>query len=341
MPHGVSVGNVIVMVEIPVIDYLSLFKQDSTMATPPSSPQPNSATQQQRQISGFAFAIAGTLLFSLKSIFIKLAFLEGIDTTTLMFLRMSIACPIYLLVLAYAVRTRPAKAAQLNRQNVLVCMALGFFGYYLASYLDFESLHYISAQLERLVLFTYPIIVALLGWVFFREKITAKVFMAMLFSYLGIAFLFFNEAGSGNNNILLGTSLVAGSAFFFSLYVVFSKALISLLGSLIFTSIAMSTAVIYIAVQFFITHSLSDLNVSSRVWLLSFLLAIFCTLIPSFLSAEAIHRIGATRMSITGSVGPVFTIMIAVIFLGEDFGWQHVIGLLLVLIGVGLLKTNS
>jgi len=113
------------------------------------------------------------------------------------------------------------------------------------------------------------------------------------------------------------------------------------LGSLIFTSIAMSTALVFISVQFFSTHDLSDLDVSSRIWVLSFLLAIFCTLIPSFFTAEAINRIGATRMSITGSIGPVFTIFIAVMFLGEDFGWEHIVGLFLVLIGVGLLKKKS
>ncbi len=311
-----------------------------------ASPQPdqsnlNTDSTQNHQVSGFLFAIAGTMLFSLKSIFIKLAFMEDIDTTTLMFLRMSIAFPFYIMVLMYALRTRPAKAAQLNKRNISLTITLGFLGYYLASYLDFESLQHISAQLERLVLFTYPIIVAILSWVFFREKITIKIFISMILSYLGVGFLFFNEAGAGNENLVLGTALVMGAAFFFSLYVIFSKALIGRLGSLIFTSIAMSSALIFIVVQFAATRELSDLDVSPRIWLLSFLLAIFCTLIPSFLTAEAINRIGATRMSITGSVGPVFTIFIAVVFLGEDFGWEHIVGLFLVLIGVGLLRTRS
>lgn len=296
---------------------------------------------QNLQTSGFLFAIAGTMLFSLKSIFIKLAFIEGVDTTTLMFLRMTIACPLYILVLIYAIKTRPEKAAKLDKRNIAITISLGFFGYYLASYLDFESLHHISAQLERLVLFTYPIIVAILSWIFFREKITMKIIISMFLSYAGVGFLFFNEAGAGNENLLLGTVFVAGSAFFFSIYVVFSKAIISTLGSLIFTSIAMSTAVIYITIQFFITHDLNDLNVTPKIWILSFLLAVFCTLLPSFLSAEAINRIGATRMSITGSIGPVFTIVMAVVFLGEDFGWEHIVGLFLVLIGVGLLKTKN
>lgn len=301
----------------------------------------SSSSTQSLQFSGFLFAVAGTMLFSLKSIFIKLAFMEGIDTTTLVFLRMSIAFPFYIMVLVYALKTRPEKAAKLNKRKITMTISLGFFGYYLASYLDFESLQHISAQLERLVLFTYPIIVAILSWVFFQEKITIKVFISMLLSYIGVALLFFNEAGADNGNLVQGTILVGFAAFFFSLYVVFSKALISKLGSLIFTSIAMSSALVFIVLQFAATRELSDLNVSPRIWLLSFLLAIFCTLIPSFLTAEAINRIGATRMSITGSIGPVFTIFVAVVFLGEDFGWEHVAGLLLVLIGVGLLRTKT
>ncbi len=296
--------------------------------------------QQKLQVTGFLFAIAGTMLFSLKSIFIKLAFMEDIDTTTLVFLRMSIAFPFYIAVLIYAIKTRPAKAAELSKRNIALAITLGFFGYYLASYLDFESLQHISAQLERLVLFTYPIIVAILSWVVFREKITIKVFISMVLSYAGVGFLFFNEAGAGNDNLVLGTILVGLAAFFFSVYVVFSKALITVLGSLIFTSIAMSSALVFILVQFVATRELSDLDVSPRIWLLSFLLAIFCTLIPSFLTAEAINRIGATKMSITGSVGPVFTIFVAVVFLGEDFGWEHIVGLLLVLVGVNLLRTK-
>lgn len=299
------------------------------------------AQEHKLHVSGFLFAIAGTMLFSLKSIFIKLAFMEGIDTTTLMFLRMSIAFPFYIIVLLYALRTRPEKATQLNVNNISVTIILGFFGYYLASYLDFESLQHISAQLERLVLFTYPIIVAILSWIIFREKITIKIFFSMILSYAGVGFLFFNESGTGNENLVLGTVLVGGAAFFFSLYVIFSKALISKLGSLIFTSIAMSTALVFIVIQFVATRELSSLDVSPRIWFLSFLLAIFCTLIPSFLTAEAINRIGATKMSITGSIGPVFTIFIAVVFLSEHFGWEHIVGLCLVLIGVGLLRTKT
>lgn len=289
---------------------------------------------------GFFFAIAGTALFSLKSILIKLAFEEGIDATSLLLLRMLIALPFYLAVLVYAIKTRPEKVAQFKRSDVFYIMGLGFLGYYLASFLDFKGLEFVSAQLERLTLFTYPIMVALLSWLLFREKITKQVLASLVISYLGVGFLFFNESltQQQGSNTALGTALVAAAALSFSLYVIFSKAFIARLGSLIFTSIAMSSATLWVVIQYFSTHSLDDLHISPRLWLLSFLLAVFSTLIPSFFTSEAINRIGATKMSITGSIGPVVTIFLAVWLLDETFGWSHAVGLLLVLLGVSLLQ---
>ncbi|HIO97834.1 MAG TPA: DMT family transporter [Leucothrix sp.] len=301
-------------------------------------------TDQKSIRLGIFFAIAGTALFSLKSIFIKLAFQEGIDATTLLALRMIIAFPFYVLVLTYALKTRPEKAALLTKRDGLQIFGLGFLGYYLASYLDFEGLAYISAQLERLTLFTYPIMVALLSWVFFREKITLNILMSLVISYIGVSFLFFNESSAigaaESGRVALGTSLVALAAFSFSIYVIFSKAFISRLGSLIFTSIAMSSSLFFILIHFFVTHSINELNVSPKLWGLAVLLAIFSTLIPSFFISEAINRIGATRTSIMGTLGPVVTIIIAVNLLGEPFGWPQIIGLLLVLLGVSLLRKS-
>ena len=291
---------------------------------------------------GIFFAIAGTALFSLKSIFIKLAFQEEIDATTLLTLRMLIAFPFYVLIFGYAIKTRPEKIALFTRKDGFAIIGLGFLGYYLASYLDFEGLSYISAQLERLTLFTYPIMVAILSWFFFKEKITLNVLGSLLISYIGVSFLFFNESPdssvSNEAHITLGTLLVALAALSFAVYVIFSKAYISRFGSLIFTSVAMSSSLVFILIQFFATHDLADLNVSPKLWGLSGLLAIFSTLIPSFFTSEAINRIGATRTSIMGTLGPVVTIVLAVNILGEPFGWAQIVGLLLVLLGVSLLR---
>ncbi len=304
-----------------------------------TSKDPEQSEQRSFRL-GIFFAIGGTALFALKSIFIKLAFEEGIDATTLLTLRMLIAFPFYIVILIYAIKTRPQKAALLNRKSALSIFTLGFLGYYLASYLDFEGLSYVSAQLERLTLFTYPIMVALLNWFIFKEKITLKVFLSLAISYAGVSFLYFNESMSGGSNVALGTMLVATAAFSFSLYVIFSKQFIGRFGSLIFTSLAMSSSLVFILIQFFSTHQFSDLNVSAKLWFLSFLLATVSTLIPSFFTSEAINRIGATKTSIMGSVGPVVTIFLAVNLLGEQFGWPQIIGLLLVLFGVSFLRSK-
>ena len=293
--------------------------------------------------SGVFFAIAGTALFSLKSIFAKLAFIEGIDATTLVTLRMLIAFPFYVVILIYAIKTRPEKAAILTKRDGLMIFGLGFLGYYLASYLDFQGLFYISAQLERLTLFTYPIMVALLSWLFFRERITLRILASLAISYAGVSLLFFNEASVNTNegHITLGTTLVALAAFSFAIYLIFSKAFVLRLGSLIFTSLAMSASMVFILIQFFATHELEDLlKVPGKVWFLCFLLAVFSTVIPSFFTSEAINRIGATKTSIMGSTGPVMTIFLAVMLLGEEFGLPQIAGLILVMLGVSFLRKS-
>jgi drug/metabolite transporter (DMT)-like permease len=301
----------------------------------------NTSTTKDQFRSGVLFAIAGTALFSLKSIFAKLAFIEDIDATTLVTLRMIIAFPFYVVILTYAIKTRPEKAALLTKRDGFMIFGLGFLGYYLASYLDFQGLFYISAQLERLTLFTYPIMVALLSWVFFCEKITSRIMVSLAISYAGVSLLFFNETPSANmtqSQIVLGTSLVAMAALSFAIYLIFSKAFVSRLGSLIFTSLAMSSSMVFMLIQFFATHELQDLNVSGRVWFLCFLLAVFSTVIPSFFTSEAINRIGATKTSIMGSIGPVMTIILAVNLLDEEFGLPQIAGLVLVLTGVSFLR---
>jgi len=295
--------------------------------------------EQKKYRIGFLFALIGTALFSIKAIFIKLAFIEGVDATIILTLRMLISFPFYLLILFYALNKRGASAAIFNKPDLFFIFILGFFGYYLAAYLDFEGLFYVSAQLERLTLFTYPIMVALLSWIFFREKITLSVWRALFLSYLGISLLYFNDDASQlNQNRGLGIALVATAALSFSFYVIFSKKFIGRYGSIIFTSMAMSSSTFFILVHFSLTHQMVDLNVSSTTWFLCALLAIFSTVIPSFFLSEAIHLLGATKTGIIGSLGPVFTIGLAVVILGEDFGWNHFGGLFLVLIGVSFIR---
>ncbi|UOG92273.1 MAG: DMT family transporter [Candidatus Thiothrix sulfatifontis] len=286
---------------------------------------------------GLTLAIGGTALFALKSIFIKLAYAYGVDTTTLLTLRMLIALPFYAGMLLWLLR-KPAVVKPLPPE-LLMLTGLGFMGYYLASWLDMEGLQYISAQLERLTLYTYPIMTTLLGWLFLREKITWQIVSALVLTYGGILLLYAHEAKWNTNNAMLGVTLVTLAALTFAFYVVFSKRLIGKLGSLLFTSIIMLVSTGFIFVQFLLTHALADLGkLPLPVWGYAVLLAIFSTLLPSFMVSEAIHRIGAAKTSIVGTVGPVLTILLAVWLLGEPFGWFHLAGMALVMGGVSLLR---
>jgi len=295
-------------------------------------------TQQDRKLlqSGLLFAIGGTALFGLKSIFIKLAYAEGVDTVTLMTLRMLIAGPFYLLMLGWLLR-KPDTVKPVYKE-LLIISGLGFLGYYMSSLLDMEGLNYISAQLERLTLYTYPIITTLLGWLFLKEVITRRIVMALILTYSGVLLLYAHETLGNAENTHLGVILVMGAATTFSCYVVFSKRYISRFGSRLFTSIAMLASTGFVLIHFSVTHEVSDLFINNSAWLYAFLLAIFSTLIPSFMVSEAIARVGAAKTSIVGTIGPVFTILMAVIILGEPFGWFHLGGMLLVMFGVSFLK---
>lgn len=285
--------------------------------------------------NGWILAVIGTALFALKSIFIKLAYAQGVDTVTLLTLRMVVAAPFYVLTLAWLLR-QSTTAKPLPKELAAV-LVLGFMGYYLSSWLDMQGLNYISAQLERLTLYTYPIMTTLLGWLLLREKITPRIVLALVLTYGGVMLLYAHEAKLGGANVSLGVMLVASAALIFAFYVVFSKRLIGRLGSRLFTSIAMLASTLFVFIHFLLTHPLQALWVSPTAWGYALLLGIVSTVLPSFMVSEAIARIGAARTSIVGTSGPIITIVLAIALLGEPFGWWHLAGMLLVMAGVSLL----
>lgn len=285
--------------------------------------------------TGWLMAVIGTALFALKSIFIKLAYAQGVDTLTLLTLRMLVAAPFYALILVWLVR-QPSTVKVLPKELAVV-MGLGFIGYYVSAWLDMQALNYISAQLERLTLYTYPIMTTLLGWLWLREKITARLWLALLLTYGGVMVLYSHEARLGGTNVSLGVMLVVVAALSFAFYIVLSKRLIGRLGSTLFTSIAMLSSTLFVFTHFFFTHPLAALGVNATAWGYALLLGIVSTVLPSFMISEAIARIGAARTSIVGTFGPIMTIGLAVLLLGEPFGWWHLAGMLLVIAGVGLL----
>jgi len=296
---------------------------------------------QPRQIwLGFALAIIGTLLFSLKSIFIKFLYQHGLDADTVLVLRMALALPIYLLILSWLLYSRPRHTA-LTRPVLQTVFSLGFLGYYLASLLDLMGLELITAQLERLSLFTYPFLVSIIGFLLFKETISRKLIISLLISYSGLWLVMGQELQLTGNNVLYGVSLVLGSAFSFAFYVLLSRKYIKKLGSLLFTSLAMIASSLFSLAHGLITIDWPSMIISNDAWLWLIMLVIFSTIIPSFMMTEAIHRIGPAQTGIVGMLGPLFTIMLAVYLLNEPFTMIIAIGVTMVILGVANLMVHK
>ena len=283
--------------------------------------------------TGIALALSGAFLFSLKPILIKLAYAEGIEAAMLITLRMAFSLPFYLLVgLWFMLRgkAKPVKSWSLIIQIGLI----GILGYYMASYLDLLGLKYISAQLERLILFAYPTLVIVLSALWFRQSITRKVVLALLLTYSGIACIVLRDGINMGPDIIKGATLVFASACCFAGFMLLSKAPIKAVGSPLFTCIAMTSASIVILCQFVLTQDIEQLLVSRQLLLIILAIAILSTVIPSFLINAAIARIGPGQTSIIGSIGPVITALLTVTVLGEGFTGYHALSLLLVIAGV-------
>lgn len=289
---------------------------------------------------GFALAGFGTLLFSLKSIFIKFLYAEQLDADSVLVLRMLLSLPIYALILIWSLRNN-SLAENLKLPAVAKIFMLGFFGYYLASLLDLMSLELISAQLERLGLFTYPFMVALLGYVFFNEQITRKIIFSLVITYVGLYVVMGQELKLTGEGVVEGTLLVLGSALSFALYVLFSKPFIKQLGSRLFTCIAMISSCAFVLSHGLIVLDFSLLTVSQQAWFWLMLLVVLSTVIPSFMMVEALGRIGATQTGIVGMLGPIFTIVLAIYLLDEPFTVGLVVGVVLMMIGVASLVKQS
>ncbi len=284
---------------------------------------------------GVILAVLGASMFSLKGVVIKLAFAEGIGVSQLLTLRMGFALPVYLAIGVVAfVRAKEKPATRF----FLMAGGLGLMSYYLSSWLNFEGLRYVSAQLERLILYIYPTIVALLAWMFLKEKITARHVIALLLAYLGVAILFGAEIGHQGPDALLGGGLIFAGAFIYAIYVTASKPVITKMGSTLFTAFGMSIASIAFLAQSGIEMALhAPPPVTANGYWLALVLAIFCTVIPSFMIAAAIGRIGPGPTSAVGGVGPVVAAWAAVVVLHEPFGWPHMAAMVLTIVGVWML----
>jgi drug/metabolite transporter (DMT)-like permease len=272
----------------------------------------------------------GALAFSGKAIIVKLAYRHGVDAVTLIMYRMLFALPIFALMAWWASRGKPP----LTGRDWMGILGLGFTGYYLASFLDFAGLSYISASLERLILYLNPTLVLLLGLVLYKRRITRPQVVGMLISYGGILLVFGHEIQLVGAHAALGALLVFLSAVSYAVYLSFSGELVQRLGSLRLVGLATTVACLLCLGQFLVLRPLSAALVVPEVLWLSLLNATLCTAVPVVLVMMAIERIGASMASQAGMIGPISTILMGVVILGEPFTAWVAAGSVLVILGV-------
>lgn len=310
-------------------------KQDSETAADRHAALPTSAADR-RVLVGYVFAASGAVLFSTKSIIIKLAYADGINAETLLALRMLLSLPFYAAIGAISVAERRRIGRPLPERRAVIYAALvGMLGYWFASYTDLLGLVYISAQFERLILFTYPAFVVVLGALFFVQPIRARTLIGIAISYAGLALIFATKSTDGGSDVTLGAALVLSAAFAFALYQLLAKRLIGTIGPRLFTCIAMSGAAAAALLQFALAQPLDSIIVGPRMLFYGILLAIGATVLPSFLLNAALQRISAQANATIGTLSPVVTILLAVAILGEHFSLIDALGTVLVIAGVG------
>lgn len=285
---------------------------------------------------GALLVVLSAVAFSTKAVIAKLAYRHSIDPIALLTLRMSFSLPFF--ALAAALAARRAKVS-LSRRDQLKIVVLGILGYYLASVFDFMGLQYISAGLERLILFVYPTLVLLISALFLRRPVQRQKVWALLLTYAGIGLVVQAEVGSFGTNALLGGLLVFACALSYAGYLVGSGELIPRVGSLRFTALAMIVSSLAIFAHFAVSGGRIS-GFPLEVYGHGLLLAIVCTVLPVFLLAEGIRRIGSSSAAILGTVGPVSTLVLAHFLLDEPIGGRQLTGTLLVLVGATLVARS-
>lgn len=302
------------------------------------SNQPQNILVNRDALLGVSLALLAAVGFSAKAILVKLAYLDNVDAVTLLALRMVFSVPFFIGVALWVNRH---DAPSLNRHDWLLVLSLGLIGYYCSSFLDFLGLQYISAGLERLILFLYPTMTVIISALIYKRAIGRKVIGAMLLSYAGIVLVFLHDAGMSQSGTVLGASLVFASTLSYSIYLVGAGHAIGRIGVSRFTSYAMIVASAASLLQFGIMRPMSALDLPVRVYELAIAMAIFSTVLPVFLLSHAIRRIGSGNTSLIGSVGPVSTIYMAYLFLNEHISLLQIAGSALVLVGVVVISVNT
>lgn len=297
----------------------------------------SSPSARKAYLTGLAIAVIGAVFFSAKAIVAKLIYRYQVDAVTLLAFRMLFSLPFFAAIAIWKARTE----ASLTNQERIKIVIIGLLGYYLSSFLDFLGLQYISAGLERLILFLTPSFVLLISMVFMNKKITLIEWFALGTAYLGTVLVFWHDARTGGSNIALGGSLVLGSAISYALYLLISGELVRKVGPMRLVAYAMCVSSVACVAQFFFLRPASMLIQPTEVIVLSLFNASFCTVLPVLLTMIAVLRIGAPAASQAGMIGPVSTLFLGTLILNEPITGIQLAGTALVLSGIYLLSKKK
>ncbi|MFN6943856.1 MAG: DMT family transporter [Cytophagaceae bacterium] len=290
-----------------------------------------------REFYGLLLIFTGAILFSSKAILVKLSYRFEEQAVSILALRMIFSLPFFLIIALLSKRDESKPKPE--RNHWLLIVGLGIAGYYFSSLMDFMGLQYISASLERLILFIYPTLVILISAFLFKVKIKSNEIIALCMTYGGIIFVILTDFNMEQKSLLKGSVLIFLSAFSYAVYLIGSGKLIPIFGAVRFTAFAMIISCITVLIHFVCINDIGTLfTLPYQVYIYTLLMAIVSTVVPSFMLSEGIKLIGSEKASIIGSIGPVSTIFLAWVFLGEVINSFQIIGALMVIAGIIMLQ---
>lgn len=305
-----------------------------------ATPAAHATLPRPALLAGLAIALGGAVLFSTKAIVAKLLYRYQLDAVTVLAFRMLFSLPVFAAVALW----KMAREAPLSATDRWRLIGLGLVGYYLSSFLDFLGLQYISVGLERLILFLTPTFVLLLTSMVLKRHITRTEWLALATSYCGIVLVFVHDLGANPGNAgsaILGGLLVLGSALAYAVYLLGSGEMVRRLGSLRLVAYAMCVSSAACIGQFFVLRPAAMLVQPMAVYWLSLVNAIFCTVLPVFMTMMAVQRIGAPMASQAGMIGPVSTLFLGALMLGEPITAVQLAGTALVMAGIYMLSKKK
>jgi len=287
---------------------------------------------------GILFALVGVLAFSFRPILIKLSYAaHPVSPVTLLFLRMALSLPFFLAIGWWLRKQEP----RLTPRDWGAVVGLGFLGYYAASFLDFVGLQWVGAGVGRLILYLFPTLVLLLSFLFLKKTPGIREVVALVLSYAGIALVVSNQLGGESRLFALGAALVFASALCYAVYLVIGSQMVKRVGSMRFTAYSTVAATVPAVIQFLFLESIESLDLPGSVWTYAIILATVSTVLPLFLQAEALNRIGANHFALIGAVGPVSVAVTSALGLDEPFTWVQALGGALVIFGVLLVSLKK